>query len=152
MPDASGHYLLPWWCSMLLQTHWLYGSVSRRTRQKTSCIKHARLVLSSARVWLCMSAYLAGLHVVRRLMLTMSCVCSYNVQRRASAVTRCCHPRHGAAGVGAALGTPQQQPRLGSIWLADACDPTCQCYGGRRNCQVWRDNASSHARWTCAAT
>ncbi len=71
--------------SMLLQTHWLYGSASRRTWQKTSCIKHARLVLSSARVWLCMSAYLAvlhghGLHVVRRSMLTMLCVCSYNVQ------------------------------------------------------------------------
>ncbi len=35
--------------------------------------------------WLCMSAYLAalhghGLHVVRRSMLTMLCVCSYNVQ------------------------------------------------------------------------
>jgi len=45
----------------------------------------AKLVLSSARVWLCMSAHLAalhghGLHVVRRSMLTMSCVCSYNVQ------------------------------------------------------------------------
>ncbi len=46
---------------------------------------HARLVLSSARVWLCMSACLAalhghGLHVVRCSMLTMLCVCSYNVQ------------------------------------------------------------------------
>ncbi len=45
----------------------------------------ARQVLSSARVWLCMSACLAalhghGLHVVRRSMLTMLCVCSYNVQ------------------------------------------------------------------------
>ncbi len=70
---------------MLLQTHWLCGSASRRTWQKTYCIKHARLVLSSARVWLYMSARLAalhghGLHVVRRSMLTMSCVCSYIVQ------------------------------------------------------------------------
>ncbi len=48
VPHASGHCLLPYWCSMLLQTHWLYGSASRRTWQKTSCIKHARLVLSSA--------------------------------------------------------------------------------------------------------
>ncbi len=37
-------------------------------------------MLSYARVWLCMSACLAGLHVVRRSMLTMSCVCSCNVQ------------------------------------------------------------------------
>ncbi len=56
-----------------------------RTWQKTSCIKHARLVLSSTHVWLCMSACLAdlhghGLHVVRHSMLSMSCVCSYNVQ------------------------------------------------------------------------
>ncbi len=55
------------------------------TWQKTSFIKHARLVLSSACVWLCMSACLAvlhghGLYVVRRSMLTMLCVCSYNVQ------------------------------------------------------------------------
>jgi hypothetical protein len=52
---------------------------------ETSCIKHARLVLSSARVWFCMLACLAvlhghGLHVVQRSMLTMSCVCSYNMQ------------------------------------------------------------------------
>jgi hypothetical protein len=79
MASASGHYLLPRWCSMLLQTHWLCGSVSKRTWQETSYIKHARLVPTSARVWLCMSACLAGLHVVRRSMLTMLCVCSYNV-------------------------------------------------------------------------
>jgi hypothetical protein len=59
-------------------------SASRRTWQKTSYIKHARLVLSSARVWLCMSACLTalhghGLHVVQRSMLTMLCVCSYNM-------------------------------------------------------------------------
>ncbi len=77
VPHASGHCLLPCWCSMLLQTHWLCGSASRRTWQKTSCIKHARLVLNSTHVWLCMSACLAGLHVVRRSMLTMSCVCFY---------------------------------------------------------------------------
>jgi hypothetical protein len=70
---------------MLLQTHWLCGSASRRTWQKTSCIKHARLVLISARVWFYMSAFLAalhghGLHVVRHSMLIMLCVCSYNVQ------------------------------------------------------------------------
>ncbi len=46
------------------------------------------------------------------------------------------HTRHSATGVGAALGTPQQQPGLGSIWLADACGPACQCCGGRRNYQV----------------
>jgi hypothetical protein len=62
---------------MLLQTHWFCGSASRRTWQKTSCIKHARLVLSSTRVWLYMSACLValhghGLHVVWRSMLTMS--------------------------------------------------------------------------------
>jgi hypothetical protein len=72
-------------CSMLLQTHWLCGSASMRTWQKTSCIKHARLVLSSTRVWLCMSVCLTtlhghGLHVVQHSMLTMSCVCTYNVQ------------------------------------------------------------------------
>ncbi len=81
VPHASGHCLLPCWCSMLLQTHWLCGSASRRTWQKTSCIKHAKLVLRSARVWLYMSACLAtlhghGLHVVRRSMLTMLYVCS----------------------------------------------------------------------------
>jgi hypothetical protein len=52
---------------MLLQTHWLYGSASRRTWQKTSCIKHARLVLSSTRVWLCMSPAL-------RLCMVMVCM------------------------------------------------------------------------------
>ncbi len=56
-----------------------------RTWQKTSCIKHTRLVFSFTRVWLYMSTYLAvlhghGLHVVRHSMLTMSCVCCYNVQ------------------------------------------------------------------------
>ncbi len=85
VPHALGHCLLPCWCSMLLQTHWLCGSASMRTWQKTSCIKHARLVLNSTRVWLCMSTCLAalhghGLHVMRRSMLTMLCVCSYNVQ------------------------------------------------------------------------
>ncbi len=85
VPHASGHCLLPCCCSMLLQTHWLCGSASRRTWQKTSCIKHARLVLSSTHVWLCMSTRLValhghGLHVVQRSMLIMSCVCSYNVQ------------------------------------------------------------------------
>jgi hypothetical protein len=85
MPHASGHCLLSYWCSMLLQTHWLCESASRRTWQKTSCIKHAKLVLSSTCVWLYMSACLAplhghGLHVVRRSMLIMLCVCSYNVQ------------------------------------------------------------------------
>ncbi len=84
VPHASKHYLLPCWCSMLLQTHWLCGNASR-TWQKSSCIKHVRLVLSSTRVWLCMSARLValhghGLHVVRRSMFIMSCVCSYNVQ------------------------------------------------------------------------
>ncbi len=79
VPHASGHCLLPCWCSMLLQTHWLCGNASRRTWQKTSCIKHNRLVLSSARVWLCMSACLAALHVVCA-QCSLCCVCSYNVQ------------------------------------------------------------------------
>jgi len=35
------------------------------------------------------------------------CVLLYRAGR-ASAATRCCHPGHGVAGVGAALGTPQQ--------------------------------------------
>ncbi len=88
---------------------------------------HVSMPWSFAWSWFACCAALNAHYVVCVLLLRVG---------QAIAATRCYHPGHGAAGVGAAVGTPQQQPGLGSIWLANACGPACQCCGGKRNCQV----------------